>query len=707
MSSVDALLRPRSVAIVGASADAAKLTGRPLAYLEKYGFTGDIYPVNPRYEAIGPHRCYPDVAALPQAPDAAIVLVGGSKVTEAVRQLAAAGTRNAIVLASGFGESGPEGRARQDELRRAAGTMRLLGPNTIGLVNVSEGIVLSASNALVTDAIVAGSIALVSQSGGILGSLLSRAQAAGIGFSKLIATGNECDLEVADFIDHLVDDPATRVIALYLEGLRNMPAFRAAVLRAQAAGKPVVAFKVGRSEAGTRAAVSHTGALAGSDAAYEAMFRQFGVIRAERYSDLLDIPLALSCGRTLKGPRVAIITSTGGAASLLADAAGMLGLKTPPPDDATAAKLSTLAIEGATLDRNPIDVTLAGVKPGTFRAVLDAVTPSPLYDAVAVVLGSSVLRDPEIVAAPLRASAAASDKPVVGFASPDAPHLIRALNLAGVPTFAAPESCAAALAALRRASTAVPIPREAATPVATPDLRKLLRPGALDEAESKRLFGRFGIPATREIVARTPDEAAAAAKTFGGNVVVKVLSRDVVHKSDAGGVAVDVAPADVARVCADIAGRFTEATGGTPDGFLVQELVRGGVEMILGFHHDAQLGPVILLGMGGVAAELTRDTALRLAPVSRDEARAMIDDLKTSALLEGYRGRPVADVEALADAVAAFSAMIAAIGGELSEAEINPLFVLPRGRGVIAADGVVIVKAAEEAAASAPQGGSS
>lgn len=694
MRSVDSLLRPRSVAIIGASADTAKLTGRPLAYLEKYGFAGDIYPVNPRYQTIGAHRCYPDIAALPHAPDAAVVLLGSGRVLDAVRQLAAIGTRSAIVLASGFGESGPEGRARQEELRQAAGAMRLLGPNTIGLVNVSEGIVLSASNALVTDEIVAGNIALVSQSGGILGSLLSRAQAAGIGFSKLIATGNECDLEVADFIDHLTDDAATQVIALYLEGLRNAKAFQAAVIRAQAAGKAVVAYKVGRSEAGARSAVSHTGALAGSDAAYDAMFKQFGVIRAERYSDLLDIPLALSRGRRLKGPRVAIITSTGGAASLLADAAGMLGLETPPPDAATAAKLETLAIEGATLDRNPIDVTLAGVKPETFRAVLEAVTASPTYDAVAVVLGSSALREPETAGAPLRACAAASDKPIVGFASPDAPHLIRALNLAGVPTFAAPESCAAALAALRRtggtAGAAAAAGEAVTSPAITEDIRALLRPGALNEAESKQLFAHFGIPVTREIVAGTPDEAAAAAMTFGGNVVVKVLSRDLLHKSDAGGVAVDIAPGDVARVCGEMAERFAAAVGGKPDGFLVQELVRGGIELILGFHHDPQLGPVVLLGMGGVAAELYRDTTLRLAPVSRGEAHAMIGELKTAALLKGYRGRPAADVGALARAIVAFSDMVVALGNALQEAEINPLFVLPGAGGVVGADGVAV-----------------
>lgn len=695
MGALDKLLRPRSVAIVGASADLTKLAGRPLAYLTKYGFRGEIYPVNPRVETIGGHRCYPEIAALPERPDAAIVLLGVSKVADAVRQLAAVGTGAAIVLASGFSESGAEGRERQEELKRAAGSMRLLGPNSIGLVNVSDRIVLSASNALVTDDIVPGAIALVSQSGGILGSLLSRAQARGAGFSKLIATGNECDLDVSDFIDHLADDPATKVIALYLEGLRKPEAFQAAVARARSAGKAVVAFKVGRSEAGARSAASHTGALAGSDAAYDALFRQVGVIRAERYSDLLDIPLALSRGRALKGNRIAIITSTGGAASLLADAAGIAGFETPPPDEATAAKLKALAIEGAALDRNPIDVTLAGVKSETFRIILDTVMASPIYDSVAVVLGSSALREPETVGMPLRECAAANEKPVVGFVSPDAPQLVRQLNLAGIPTFAEPESCATALAAMRRLAETKEIEprRDAVATVVIDDVDALLKPGALNEAESKRLFDRFGIPVTREIVAKTPEEAEAAAKTFGGNVVLKMLSRDVLHKSDAGGVVVDVAPAVVADTCTQMTRRFNEATRHVPEGFLVQELVDGGVELILGFHHDLQLGPMILLGMGGVTAELYRDTALRLAPVSRRDAREMIDELKSAPLLKGFRGRPLADVDALIDAIVAFSNMIAAIGDRLQEAEINPLFVMPQGRGVVAADGVAIVKA--------------
>ena len=694
MDSLKRLITPRSVAIIGASADTTKLTGRPLAYLEKYGFAGDIYPVNPRHMEIGGYRCYADIAALPQPPDTAIVLVGASKVVDAVRQLAAIGTRSAVVLASGFGESGPEGRQRQDELRRAAGAMRLLGPNTIGLINISDHVVLSASHALVTDDIVPGTISLVSQSGGILGSLLSRAHALGIGFSKLMATGNECDLEVADFVNYLVDDPATDVIALYLEGLRKPKAFQAAVSRAHMAGKPVVAFKVGRSESGARSAISHTGALAGADAAYDAMFRQFGVIRAERYSDLLDIPLALSHSQVLNGNRLAIITSTGGAASIVADAVGVAGFDTPLPDDATAARLRALAIEGATLDRNPIDVTLAGVKSDTFRAVLDAVVASPTYDAAAVVFGSSALREPETVGEPLREIAEKSHKPIVGFVSPDAPRLVRQLNIAGIPTFSAPESCAVALAAMRRAAEPrhIESTQESAAIVVDDDLRALLKLGALNEAESKQLFEKFGISITREVVTNNALEAEDAAREFDGPVVVKVLSRHVLHKSEVGGVVVGVSPAEVARTCLEMAERFAEATQHKPEGFLVQECVSGGIELILGFHRDAQLGSMILLGMGGVTAELFRDTSMRLVPVSRRDAEDMISELKSAALLKGFRGKPLSDVAALIDAILAFSTMAVELGDKLQEAEINPLFVLPQGRGVVAADGIAVLE---------------
>jgi acetate---CoA ligase (ADP-forming) len=686
---LDRLLKPKSVAIVGASADASKLTGRPLLYLQKHGFAGAIYPVNPRAAHIAGIKCYPNIKSLPQPPDVALVLVGAEHVLDAIRESSAVRAGAAIILAGGFGESGDQGRAREAEIKHAADAMRVLGPNCIGLINVTDGVALTASNALVVDELSRGSIALVSQSGGILGALLSRGEAQGIGFSKLIATGNECDLDVSDFVDWLADDPATNVIALYLEGLRHPQRFREAALKARRAGKAMVAFKVGRSDAGAQSAASHTGALAGSDAVYDALFRQLQILRAERFSDLLDLPMALSARCGMHGRRLAVITSTGGAASVLADAAGLAGFELPPPDPQTAARLNALAIPGASLGRNPIDLTLAGVKPELLRGILGAVLERETYDAAALVLGSSVLRDADVACAPLREAFARTEKPLTAFASPDAPHVVRALNRGGIPAFAAPESCASALDAVRRfAKMRWPRPSETASARA-PVFG--LPCGALNESESKQLFARFGIPATREVAASTPDEAQAAAQSFDGAVVVKILSRAVTHKTEAGGVALDVPRDQTAQTCARMAKTFANATGHPPEGFLVQERVSGGIEMLLGARRDPQFGPVILLGMGGTQAELLRDTSLRLAPVSRADAREMIDELKTSALLKGYRGRAAADIGALAEAVAAFSDMALALGEALIEAEINPLFVLPEGHGVKAADGVVVL----------------
>ncbi|CAH2925169.1 MAG: Acetyl-CoA synthetase (ADP-forming) alpha and beta chains, putative [uncultured Paraburkholderia sp.] len=357
-----------------------------------------------------------------RAPDVGIVLLGAERAHLAVRELASRGTSAAIVLASGYAETGDEGAKRQAQLLEAAGSMRLLGPNTIGLVNLTDRITLSASGALETDTFAVGGIGVVSQSGGILGSLLSRAAARGIGLSKLVSTSNEADLDMADFVDYLVDDDSTSVIALYMEGLRRPERFRRTALRAAAAGKPVVVFKIGRSEAGARSAVSHTGALAGSDRMYDALFSQVGVIRAQTFSDLLDIPQALATRRKLGGRRVAILTSTGGAGTLIADSLGMASFETPPPDEATAAKLRALQTgDHAVLDRNPIDVTLAGLQPALLRGAIATLLESPCYDAVAVIVGSSGLAMPDLVAGAIRESLPASDKPVMAFVSPHAP----------------------------------------------------------------------------------------------------------------------------------------------------------------------------------------------------------------------------------------------------------------------------------------------
>jgi acyl-CoA synthetase (NDP forming) len=689
MSAIGALLRPRSVAVIGASADATKMTGRPVGYLQKYGFSGEIWPVNPRADSIAGLRCYPDVAALPGAPDAAIVLLSPERAEVAVRDLAAKGCQAAIVLASGYGEANEDGARRQQALKDAAGAMRLLGPNTIGLVNLTDGMMLSATGALEVGNLAVGRISVVSQSGGILGSLLSRAADRGIGFAKLVSTGNEADIDSSDMIAHLVEDEATDVIAVYMEGLRRPEVFKQAARRAAELGKPVVVYKVGRSDSGARAATSHTGALAGADRVYDALFRQYGVIRAESFTDLLDIPAALAAGRRMKGDRVAILTSTGGAGTLLADNCGLAGIEVPAPDEATTQRLAALLNEDpAAIGRNPVDVTLAGLRPDLFRGAIDALLESPSYDAAVVVIGSSALATPDIVAGAIVECQARSDKPLLAYVSPHAPHLVRLLNSQGIPAFATPESCATVLRALHRPALP-PLPN----PVAE-DASVLagLPAGNLNEAESKAIFARFGIPVTREHVAADAQGAAVAARELGGEVVLKVLSRAIAHKSDIGGVRVGLGADEVPDACATMLQRLKDAGAPTPEGFLVQERIRGGVEMILGFHRDPQLGPVILLGSGGVAAELFQDTTLRLLPISRTDAEAMVEELKAARLLRGYRGAPAADVSALVDAVMAFAAMAGAAGERLLEAEINPLFVLPQGQGARAVDGLAVLR---------------
>ncbi|MEQ6309409.1 acetate--CoA ligase family protein [Delftia acidovorans] len=692
------LLSPRSVAVIGASADLKKTTGRPVAYLQKHGFAGRILPVNPRVERIGDLACYPDVASLPEVPDVAVVLLGAERAHQAVRELSALGCAAAIVLASGYTETGEDGAHRQRQLIEAAGSMRLLGPNTIGLVNLTDRIVLSPSGALEMDEFPVGGIGVVSQSGGILGSLLSRAAARGIGLSKLISTSNEVDLELADFIDHLADDPATKVIALYVETVRHPARFRAACLKAARAGKPVVAFKIGRSEAGAKAAVSHTGAMAGADRMYDALFRQVGVIRAQSFADLLDVPAALATGRRLRGRRIAILTSTGGAGTLVSDDLGVAGFDTPAPDQVTADALRALQTGSeAVLDRNPIDVTLAGLRPDLLRGAIHALLASPSYDALVIIVGSSSLAMPELLAGAIQECLPHSDKPVLAYVSPHAPEIGALLTQRGVPAFAAAESCTAALTGMLRVNGFQGAPSEQV--VGKDTLQELDLPvGCLDEAQAKAVFRRFGVPCAAERVVRTAEEAEAAARELGGRVVLKILSSRITHKSDVGGVAVGLTAETIGARWGAMVDDVQARAGVCPDRFLVQQMVAGGTELILGLHKDA-LGTAVMLGMGGVTAELFQDTTLRLLPddgsqlgvLSLSDALEMARELKTWPLLDGFRGRPRADVDALAHAIVAFSAMAAQLGDRVIEAEINPVFVLPQGQGVCAADGVLVL----------------
>jgi acyl-CoA synthetase (NDP forming) len=482
------------------------------------------------------------------------------------------------------------------------------------------------------------------------------------------------------------------VIALYVETVRNPQKFRAAALKAARAGKPVVAFKIGRSEAGAKAAVSHTGALAGADRMYDALFRQTGVIRAQTFGDLLDIPVALSTGRVLRGKRVAILTSTGGAGTLVSDSLGVAGFDTPAPDPQTAAALRALQTgDHAALDRNPIDVTLAGLQPDLLRGAIKALLASPSYDALTIIVGSSSLAMPELMAGAIQDCLPLSDKPVIAYVSPHAPEIGALLTQRGVPAFAVAESCTVALGGMLQASRWKESEATApAAKVAVDDFPS----GSLDEAQAKQLFARFGVPCARETIVETPADAERAARELGPKVVLKILSGEITHKSDVGGVAVNLTPEQVGERLGAMAAEVEGKAGVRPKRFLVQEMVAGGTELILGMHRDP-LGTAILLGMGGITAELFKDTTMRLLPLqgglSRDDALAMARELKTWPLLDGFRGRPKADIEALVTTIVAFSQMAAQLGDRLVEAEINPVFVLPAGQGVRAADGVVVL----------------
>jgi len=477
--------------------------------------------------------------------------------------------------------------------------------------------------------------------------------------------------------------------------VRNPAKFRDAALKAKRAGKSIVAFKIGRSEAGAKAAVSHTGALAGADRMYDALFKQLGVIRAQTFGDLLDIPAALSTGRTLRGKRVAILTSTGGAGTLVSDSLGVAGFDTPAPDPETAAALRALQTGShAALDRNPIDVTLAGLQPDLLRGAIKTLLASPTYDALTIIVGSSGLATPELMADAIRDCLPLSDKPVIAFVSPHAPEVGVVLTNRGVPAYTAAESCTVALAGMLQAGQQIAGDSQ---PSKGPDIATDDFPtGSLDEAQAKALFARFGVPVAREQIVTTPAEAKAAAEALGGRVVLKILSGEITHKSDVGGVAVNLTTDTVGDRLVAMGKEVESKTGVRPQRYLVQEMVSGGTELILGMHRDP-LGTAILLGMGGVTAELFKDTTMRLLPpngaLTHDEAIGMARELITWPLLDGFRGRPKADVNALADAIVAFSRMTSQLGERLIEAEANPVFVLPEGQGVRAADGVVVLGA--------------
>ena len=682
----DALFAPRAVALFGASANADKNTARPQRFLRKHGYRGRIVPINPaRAEVLG-ERAYASLLDAPGDIDHAFIMVPAAQVEAALEQCAARGVPVATVYSDGFAETGSEGAALERRLiaRARALGVRLLGPNCIGLVNVANGTALTANAVLEMDALPRGGASVVSQSGTIIGTLLSRGAARGLGFAKLVSVGNEADMGVGELVELLVDDADTRVILLFLETIRDAERLARAAERAHSAGKPIVAYKLGRSALGEALARSHTGALAGSDAAVDAWFRRSGIVRVDMLETLIEIAPLLSgrrpWPRAQRAPRVAVVTTTGGGAASVVDRLGVLGIATLTPD---AALMAAFRAQGIVAKPAPIiDLTLAATT-DKYRAVLEALLAHPDCDAVLAVVGSSAQFHPGLAVNPILAIAA-GPKPLAVFLAPHAEASLTLLAEAGVPAFRTPEGCADALAAYfawRAPRAAVP-----ASTIAWP--KDLPASGALDEAQSLTLFAAVGVPVVPWAIARDP----AFTHSVAYPVAAKVLSRDILHKTEAGGVALALASRAAFETCVPrmLAAVRAAAPEARIEGVLVQQMAEGLAEAIVGYRHDALIGPVVMVGLGGRLAEIYRDTCVRCAPVDEAEALEMTAAVKGLALVRGYRGLPRGDVGALARAVVAMSRLALIEGQPVLEAEINPLLV--RADGVVAVDGLVLLR---------------
>ncbi|ANN74427.1 acetate--CoA ligase family protein [Bordetella bronchialis] len=678
-----ALLAPRAIALVGASGDARKNTARPLRFMRKHRYAGHIYPINAGRSEIMGEQAYPSLADLPGTVDHVFVMIPGEQVLPALEQSAAAGARVVTVYSDGFAETGAEGLARQQALVARARELgiRVLGPNSIGSANLHTGGIISVNAAFEADDLVPGDISMVSQSGSMMGSLLSRAAARGFGFANSISVGNESDITVGEVVDALVDDPHTRVILLFLETLRQAPVLAAALERARQAGKPVVAYKLGRSEQGDALSQSHTGAMAGNDAAVDAFFRAHGVLRVHHLETLFEIvPLALRYGaaRTeAPAPRVAVITTTGGGAATVVDNLGMRGMVAAAPP---AAFVAHMAQRGLRIRETPvIDLTLAAT-PAQYKDLLEQLLQSDWCDAVLSVIGSSAQFHPDFAVNPLAQAEKPDGKPMAAFLAPEAPASLSLLRQNGIAAFRTPEACADALAVLFQRR---PVPPPAGDAFQWP--ATLPRHGALTEHEAGQVFQALGVPvAPARLV-----PADKVSHDLPYPVVAKISSRDVPHKTDAGAVRVGIADArELRSAVADMLRNVqVHAPGAVIDGILVQAMEDRLLELILGYRLDPLVGPTVVLGAGGIAAELNPDFAIRLAPVGEQEARAMIEEVRATRLVRGYRGLPRGDCDALARAIAAFSRLAMVQGATVAEAEINPLFV--RADGVVAVDGLL------------------
>lgn len=682
--SPELVLRARSVAIVGAS-ERARWPSNIFANLRANGFAGPIYPVNPKYAEVWGTRCYPSFESLPEPADHALVIIPAKAVIETLTEATAHGLKSATVYAANIGEGyDPEIVARGQALKALCARTGLIvaGPNCMGAMSMREKAFFYPNEDLCK--IPVGPVAAVFQSGGTLQFWCQTAASRGVSFSYMISSGNELGVDLADYVNFLVDDDSTKVIALFIEGIRRGDAFMAAASRALAAGKPIVAIKTGRSARSRAAAQSHTGAIAGDFETYEAMCRHYGITNCESLEDMIEIALAFRYARRPKGKRVGWVTTSGGTVDLLYDVMDQERIITMPDyAPATVAAIKPNVIPEVTV-KNPLDSGIPSDLP-TAAKVCAAVLNDPQIDMLAwaaqlpTATGKRRGTDPT----PIKAVLAATDKAMVAFGRMSYPVDDAGLafqDAIGIPFLQGIGATVKALSALTRFGA---LEGKTRPPLPAPTGRAETLQGDAWPA----VLAAHGLTPPASAFAPQPKDAAVAAGKIGYPVALKIVSPEVSHKTEVGGVLLDLrTPADVEAGAMELAARIRKAAPGARiAGYLVQEMV-SGIEIILGARTDPLYGPVILVGAGGILVELMKDTVLRLLPVGPEDAKAMLAELKIAKLLAGFRGKPPADMAALERAIVGLSTLYLSHRHLLNDLEVNPLIVLPQGQGVRAVD---------------------
>jgi acetate---CoA ligase (ADP-forming) len=672
----EVLFAPRSIALIGQSNDAGKTAGRPLKFLRQAGYGGRVYPVNARRDEVLGERAWPSLEALPEVPEHAYIVAPTEAAMEAIEACGRAGVAVATVLSDGFAEAGDIGLARENRLTEIVRTtgMRIVGPSSLGIIDLRNGALITANAAFDEPDLPVGKIFGASHSGGMIGTFLSRGRACGIGFAGLVSVGNEVDLSLGEICLATLDDPDIEGYLLFLETLRHADALRRFAEGAAAAGKPVLAYKLGRSAAARELALTHTGALAGEDDVADTFLRDCGIARVESLSGLLEgLPLLkrVPPRRAPGTPRVAVITTTAGGAATVIDPLASRGIEVGAPSEETYARFEAAGIRVARA--RLIDLTLVGTRYEVMKAALDILTTAPEFDLVVTVVGSSARFYPHLAVRPIVDSAAAP-KPIAAFLVPEAPQARAELAKAGVANFYTPEACADAVAAAlsRR------LPRTIATDARAPHADASR---TLDELEAYSVLDCVGVPRAPSIALDIGAEVPQL--PFAYPVAVKVLSAEITHKSDVGGVALGLADAAaLAAAMAAMRARLPQAKR-----VLVQPMIAGLGEVLIGYRVDADAGPMVMLAAGGIYTEIYRDRSLRLAPVDLATAHEMIAEVRGLKALAGYRGKPAGDLDGIARAVVALSQL--ANDPTVREAEVNPLLV--RTDSVVAVDAVVRV----------------